>query len=109
MINRINKIIGQHYKSVAQLFEIYNVDMPVNAESVSSAMYLLGDDFTKAFWSIENEVGFTGTSFLSNLFGKKETTEVDPEIEKRNKKIAALTVGVSLIIILLLLNFAVRD
>lgn len=108
--NRINKILANHSQEVGQLFNIYGIEMPVTAQNVADAMYILGDDFSQLFWSLDKKsnVGFTG---LRSLFGgAKEEEKPDPEVEKSKQRfIAFCTVGVSLIVILLLLNFAFRE
>lgn len=95
----ISRIIGQHREKVAQLFEMYGVDLPLTVQNVWDVLYLKGDDFAKLFWSIDT-VNFGGTTE-----DKSKPFFSTPEVKDNT---FLVVFGVALIIVLVVIAFITR-
>lgn len=96
----IQKIIGQHRENVAQLFQMYGIDLPITIQNVWDALYLKGDEFATLFWSLEN-VSFTGDKTKTKHSFFSSTPEV-----KDNTHL--VVIGVAIIIVLVVIAFITR-
>lgn len=101
-MNRLSiyKIIGQHRESVAQLFQLYGIDLPITIQNVIDAIHFKGSDFATDFFSIET-LNFSG----DNAAVKTESFFVIEEIKQH---LPIIIISVSLIIVLISIAFITR-
>ncbi len=96
----IQKIIGQHREKVAQLFDMYGIDLPLTVQNVLDVLYIKGKEFQDLFWNLDT-VSFTGNSDSSAKPFSDPATDV-----KDNSFV--VVIGVAIIIVLTVIVFLTR-
>jgi hypothetical protein len=71
----IQRMIGQHRESVARLFQMYGIDLPITVQNVVDACMIKGKEFSQLFWSLDT-INFTGTKEQKSFFNTPAAPEV---------------------------------
>lgn len=101
---KIQSVIGLHRERVAQLFELYGIDLPLTVQNVYDALYVNGKDFANDFWSIET-LNFAGKAKekISSFFQKPV------EVVEDNRPIIVIAVAVIVVLVVLVILTRKKD
>lgn len=94
---KIQRIIGLHRERVAQLFELYGIDLPITVQNVFDAIYVNGKDFAENFWALDT-LNFSGNAKekIKSFFNKPV------EIED-NRPVIVIAVAVIVVLVILVI------